>query len=963
MNFTRLLALVASIIVFSLDAFASTSSIKLILDTGGHTSTIRNLLYVSDNTLLSGGDDARIREWDIQTGLAIRSFSGQVGEGTLGQITAMALSTDQKWLAQAVFYPRQTAEQGEVRSYVRLFQYPQGNLVRVLKGQKQVIHSLQFSNDSRYIIGSEALAFNPTIFTWKVADGSIAQRFIGHKDQIISVRLDPQMQTLVSASWDKTIKTWDFATGQQLISKKADKFRVSDMDLSANGKYAVTVGRDRLARLWRVSDGKLMWKKTFSGAMYRAAFSADGQYIIIGSDLDKDKAIEVRVLDASNGKTLSSTSGWDYNIAAIQSHGSQVAVAGGTNNIIKIYQLPSLTEIRQFNGIGSAVNHVGISSEAKYLSWGNIKPDEKSMTLFTDKHGTLSPPTLLRKKISVNTALHALDGLKLSVGYGKKRRFKNVLTIKKGLRKIGKVVKTVETGNRHSAYGINPPGDQIISGGSVGKLYGYNTKGEMLGQFKGHGGRITDLALSSNGNYLVTASADQTVRLWNPQTYELLISIFSASNGEWVIWSPAGYYTSSPNGDRLFGWLISHGPNKASEFVKALQLKNQLFRPDIIDLVVKEGSLEQALNFLNVEPFSITNQLISKSNRPPQINNTDWSNNQATLFLNDFGQGIQNLKIYRNSRFVVNVDDPEIINGKIIIPLSHDNLFNSVARVVVKNSNGIDESLVWYASINKQTTQPKLTIDAPKGVLYYASIGINNFTNLSSQFSLENAAADADDITRVLLGTISDQYTDVKGIVLNDHSLIKPTKDAILVALDTFRQAGPNDTVVLFIASHGVKLKDGNYYFLPQDIELDNTAELDIDTSTAISWKVFQSVLENTRGRRYFFVDTCYAEKAFNPRLIKDSADAEVIAFNSTDAETLAIDSGILDLKNGLFTHTMLEALDGKADTENNGNIKIEEFLSYVTKRVTELSDGSQIPTSYQPAWIKDEIFIESVTN
>jgi hypothetical protein len=87
-----------------------------------------------------------------------------------------------------------------------------------------------------------------------------------------------------------------------------------------------------------------------------------------------------------------------------------------------------------------------------------------------------------------------------------------------------------------------------------------------------------DCGHALDGRYLVSGSADQTVRLWNLQTHELIVTIFRGENGEWVIWTPQGYYMGSPGADKIIGWQINKGPNKAADYVTAEQLP-QVFEP------------------------------------------------------------------------------------------------------------------------------------------------------------------------------------------------------------------------------------------------------------------------------------------------------------------------------------------------------------------------------------------------
>ena len=44
-----------------------------------------------------------------------------------------------------------------------------------------------------------------------------------------------------------------------------------------------------------------------------------------------------------------------------------------------------------------------------------------------------------------------------------------------------------------------------------------------------------------------------------------LLSLFVAGD-EWVLWTPSGYYDASPGGDRLIGWHVNRGRQKAARF-------------------------------------------------------------------------------------------------------------------------------------------------------------------------------------------------------------------------------------------------------------------------------------------------------------------------------------------------------------------------------------------------------------
>ncbi|WP_069472360.1 WD40 repeat domain-containing protein [Candidatus Marithrix sp. Canyon 246] len=102
-----------------------------------------------------------------------------------------------------------------------------------------------------------------------------------------------------------------------------------------------------------------------------------------------------------------------------------------------------------------------------------------------------------------------------------------------------------------------------------GVLTSYKRDGSKIGDYIGHTDIIWAVAVSADGRFLLSGSADQTVRLWNVKTQENLLTLFHASNGEWVAWTNSGHYAASPNGDKMVSWQLNKGVDSAADYVTA----------------------------------------------------------------------------------------------------------------------------------------------------------------------------------------------------------------------------------------------------------------------------------------------------------------------------------------------------------------------------------------------------------
>ena len=136
-------------------------------------------------------------------------------------------------------------------------------------------------------------------------------------------------------------------------------------------------------------------------------------------------------------------------------------------------------------------------------------------------------------------------------------------------------------------------GDRAAVGTEFG-LYLFDTRsGQKVRSFLGHTGIVWAVAPSPDGRLLLSASDDQTLRIWDPDRDEPLVSLFFAGD-EWIAWTPEGYYAASPGGEKLMGWHLNHGADKMASFYRASQFRKSLYRPDVVKLIPTTGSTERA---------------------------------------------------------------------------------------------------------------------------------------------------------------------------------------------------------------------------------------------------------------------------------------------------------------------------------------------------------------------------------
>jgi uncharacterized caspase-like protein len=184
------------------------------------------------------------------------------------------------------------------------------------------------------------------------------------------------------------------------------------------------------------------------------------------------------------------------------------------------------------------------------------------------------------------------------------------------------------------------------------------------------------------------------------------------------------------------------------------------------------------------------------------------------------------------------------------------------------------------------------------------------------------------------------------------------------MALAALNVANGNDTVVVFLASHGLSDKRGNYFFVPRDAK-----RTDIDTlldggslpavSSLVGWQEVSEALRNTAGRRLLIVDTCQArniEGRFEAHsLMKRSAASlfSLVVASKGDEESQEYPAG----KHGLFTYALLQALSPESDANRDGLVSLNEVFEAarpVVDRLRNKRTGAQTPQIIAPAPLGD---------
>src|SRR5262249_13986969 len=81
-----------------------------------------------------------------------------------------------------------------------------GKFLRELKGHTDIVESVAFSPDGKFLASSSA---DKSVRLWNPADGKEVKNLGAHKESVYCVAFSPDGKWLASCSNDTTVKLWD----------------------------------------------------------------------------------------------------------------------------------------------------------------------------------------------------------------------------------------------------------------------------------------------------------------------------------------------------------------------------------------------------------------------------------------------------------------------------------------------------------------------------------------------------------------------------------------------------------------------------------------------------------------------------------------------------------------------------------------------------------------------------------
>lgn len=932
------------------------------VEAGVHTTLIRRIAVDAPRQrLITCSDDKTVRVWQMSPTSSearlVTTLRVPIDSGHEGQLFAVAVSPDGKTVVTGGW----TGWDWDGAASLYFFDVASGELTQRVGGFKDAIHALAWTRDGAHLL--VGLQGRGGLHRLRVADRQVVASDTQYQDKIMEI--DERADGLVTVvALDGMVRLYgrDFA----LLGRRAAPggSKPSSARFSPDGRSiavgfidrpVITVLQSRdLAEAFKPVTAELRDQASFTSV----AWSSDGRYVYAGGDYRGNGTNPLYRWDEGGRGAMQALPLADNRITEVQQMpGGAMAFAAedpglgivGADGRRRAWRGP---EILDFSTAQTQIQLAADASVVSYPLQRRIGADPLPFHRFSpllrgdQALGALLPGELFAPLMQAPGLVVASwkDSAAPTINGNKPRLDEYELS---------------------RSYALAPARRAVLLG-TEWALRLLDAEARELWSVK-LPAVANAVNVARDGRLAVAALSDGTLRWYRMSDGREELAYFPHRNGtDWIAWVPDGYYMSSVAGDNHVGWHINRGRDAAPDFFRAVQFDRILYRPDAVAAAfrsaggpVPRGSALKALGadfeigkLAEIAPPRLQLQPLEVSLGPGGRPRAAFAlrAESGRLEIKDLTVFVNQIPVTPAAERRVPAGEAQQLARRLTLELADGTnqirveAFNGVAM-------GVAEAVV--------TAPEGVRLAAPPGDLYLLAVGVNAFPRLPERMHLAYAARDAEELAKALQQRGTGQFARVHARLLTDTTETQPDRAAVLRALDFAQAARPQDTVVIFLASHGLSDAAGNYYFAPRDVRLEDVQGLDKGERRApppslLPWTVFFDALRGAAGRRLLIVDTCQArniEGRFEAHpLLKRSAASlfSLLVASKGDEESQEYPPG----KHGLFTYALLQALTPESDRNRDGVVSLAEVFDAarpVVERLRDKRTGPQTPQMIAP--------------
>ncbi|KAK9840799.1 hypothetical protein WJX81_005490 [Elliptochloris bilobata] len=361
----------------------------------------------------------------------------------------------------------------------------------------------------------------------------------GHTDAVLAVGFSPDGRHLASGSGDTTARLWDLATQTPLHTCKGHSGWVLCVAWSPDAAILATGGMDSSLWLWDPRTGRALGtckghtKWVTSVAWEPAHVALPCRRLASGS---KDST--VRVWDAQTRRCLFSMGSHTKAVSAVRWAGDGHIISAARDCAIFVWDAQDGHLVRSLKGHGHWVNTLALSAEFA-LRTGAF-----------DHTGAAPAEPAAAQAQALQRYEAALGGRPERLASGSDDFTMFLWEPSTSDKPLARMTGHLQLINQVQ---FSPDGRWVVSASfdKAVKLWD-GLRGTFIATLRGHVGPVYQVAWSADSRLLVSASKDSTLKVWDVATRKLKLELPGHADEVFTVdWSPDGASVASGSKDRL----------------------------------------------------------------------------------------------------------------------------------------------------------------------------------------------------------------------------------------------------------------------------------------------------------------------------------------------------------------------------------------------------------------------------
>ena len=402
----------------------------------------------------------------------------------------------------------------------------------------------------RMLSDAAAPKLRPRVVSLPQSGGRLLRVVRGNFFGALDVDVSPDGSRFVIGTGFGHVRLYDLATAKLIWSVQPVKSPVDCVVFAPEQDWIAISGDEQTIKLLDASSGESVREIDHQDAnAYTVAFSPDGRLLASGRQArssDDDRAQRAFVWDAYDGSRLHALSGHRQKVFCVRffPDGNSVLTAGYDKTVRK-WDLETGLELQSVRAHDSTVSHAAISPDGSLFATATF--DGPTIKLWNAK--TFKPISEGRIGGGNTFLAFSRDGSQLaSAGAGGQVTLSQVAN-------LGAQMVVGTHTNVVNAVAFTPNGTRLVSASSDNTVRVWDTTLNAPEPTRWHGGRIGAVSFSPDGNSFASAGSNREVKIWDSETgvCHATLSVEAGRVTE-LCFAPNGKRLAAATTDAVYVW-------------------------------------------------------------------------------------------------------------------------------------------------------------------------------------------------------------------------------------------------------------------------------------------------------------------------------------------------------------------------------------------------------------------------